>query len=797
MLVEETRTKVLGKAVLRKEDRRLITGKDTFVAGMKKPGMLHLALVRSPYAHARILSVKTSKAAKHRNVRAVLTWDDVKDFKVYWFTHRELRKAECYPLAAQKVRYVGEPVAAVVAESLEDAKDAAELVEMEFDPLPAVVSVEDGMKEGATLLYDDWGDNISMHSQFQTGDVEKVFAEADHVFEEKLSVHRHSPVPIEPRAYLAEYDRSSDSITLWATTQTPHLLRTIIAESIHHPESKIRVIEPDVGGSFGGKMPLYHEELLVCLIARSLGLPVKFVEDRTENLTTMHQAREQTHYLKVAVSRDGQLLAIKDKVVGNLGVSFPTTGSASLITATRFIPSCYKLKAYQAEIVGVATNKPPYGAYRGYGKDAANFIIERLVNIVAKRLQLDPVALRLRNFIRPDEFPYRNVAGALYDSGDYAACLTKAAHEIGYEDFRREQAQMRKKSRYLGVGFSVVLEPSGSHFPGSMMMGYETATARLLPSGSVAVFTGVTSTGTSHETVFAQIASEVLGVPYQDVSVIEGDTDLTPYGFGNWASRSVVLGANALYLACLKLRKKVIKVASLLFDAPEADLRLEDGYVVSAATGKKLALKEVAAASYYMDPRIPPTIPPGLDETEFFFPSTVGTVADKGGGRNAYAAYGYSVNAAIVEVDIQTGATKTLRYIVCADPGRILNPQVVEGQVVGGVAQGFGGALLEENVYSEDGQPLAANLADYAIPSSVEIPNIEVSHTQTPSPLLPLGAKGVGEGGAEGVAATLGNAVEDALAPFNIDLRELSLKPESVWMKIRQASGQNSAPETT
>jgi len=789
-ILEMSHQTTLGTSPLRKEDLRLITGKDTYVSNMKRHGMLYMAILRSPYAHARIRSIDSSEAKSHQGVVSIFEGEDVRPYPCYWYSQADgMKRATCYPLALEKVRYVGEPVVALVADSPENAKDAIEKISVEYDPLQAITSASDGLKDRAPLIYEEWGDNIAMRYEIKGGDVEKTFANADLVFEETLSIHRHSPVPMEPRAYLAEYDSSSSFITLWATTQNPHLIRTIISATIGHPESKIRVVEPDVGGAFGGKMPSYPEEFLVCIFAKRLARPVKYVEERSESFVAMHQAREQSHHVKIAVSKDGMIQAIDDKIVGDLGVSFPTTGPASLATAARFIPSIYNLQAYRASIIGVATNKPPYGAFRGFGKDASNFIIERIMNIVATRMKMDPVKLRSKNFIKHEQLPYRNITGALFDSGNYDECLRRATELIGYNKFRQTQSDLQRESRFVGIGFSVVLEPSASHFPNSLMNGYEKATVRLDPTGCLTVLSGMTSTGTSHETVLAQIASDVLTIPYDDITVAEGDTQFTPYGFGNWASRSVVLGANAVHLACVKLRERILQTASYLVNEKIENLELQSGRVlVKSNTSKSLSLKEISYASYFMHPSIPRTISPGLEATEFFFPPTVEAVPNSDGNRNAYAAYGYSVNAAIVEVDIETGTVKILKYIVCADAGRILNPKVVEGQIVGGVCQGMGGIFLEEQPFDSDGQPLATSFMDYLLPTATDVPDITIAHMESPSPFLPLGAKGVGEGGAEGVAATVINAVEDALKPFAVRIRETPLKPEVVWRCIRGTS---------
>jgi carbon-monoxide dehydrogenase large subunit len=383
---------------------------------MTRPDMLYMSILRSPYAHARIKSIQVSEARDQEGVVLIMTGRDVEQYPCFWYSQPEgMKRAVCFPLALEKVVYVGEPVAAMIANSPVRAKDAIEKIVVDYEELEPISRAENGLAQGSPIIYEEWGDNVAMRYEIRGGDVEKAFREADQIISEKLSIHRYSATPMEPRAYLAEYDKSSNLVTLWATTQNPHLLKTIIAITLKHPESKVRVVEPDVGGAFGGKMPSYPEEFLVCIAAKKVGRPIKYVEERSESLISMHQAREQIHNLQIAVSKDGIILGIKDQVIGDLGSSFPTTGPASLATAARFIPSCYKIRGYSAQIVGVATNKPPYGAYRGFGKDAANFVVERVVDIVASRLGLDPVKVRLRNLIASNELPFRTVTGSYYD----------------------------------------------------------------------------------------------------------------------------------------------------------------------------------------------------------------------------------------------------------------------------------------------------------------------------------------------------------------------------------------------
>ena len=723
----------------------------------------------------------------------VITGDELRTkYRPIYTYHNsgEMMRADLYPLAVDKVRHIGEPVVAVVARSKAEAVDAVELVKVEFEPLKVVVDAEAALASDSTLLYEEWGSNVMLHHAFSNGDFELAKQEADVIVKERIYVHRHSPVPIEPNGCVAEYDRNG-VLTLWVTTQTPHILRTILAETIGIAEPMIRVVEPDVGGGFGGKMPIHLEDILVCFLAVELKSAVKYIEQRSEHLIASHQAREQVHYIEAALKKDGTILGIKDKMIGNLGVYLPNPGPASLITTSRFIPGCYKIRNYEVEVFGVATNKATYGAYRGFGKDAASYVIEKLMDVAARKLNLSPVDIRLRNLIRSDELPYRTATGALYDSGNYAACLKNLLDRIDYDHLKEEQAALRKRGRHVGIGLSFALEPAASHFPGTPNQDIDGTMIRLEPTGKFSVFTGVTSTGTGSKTTFAQIAADELGVPFEDVFVVQGDTNQGPYGRGTWASRGVVVGGNSVLFAARRLRQKILRFAAHLNRSDEADLSIQQGFVVSALNSKiRISMRQLASSFYLSVVGIPNDIlEEGMEATSYFMPRNVETVPNEKGERNAYATYGYSACAAMVEVDLETGFTRVLRYVCLADAGRIVNPQILEAQMHGGIVQGIAGAIFEENKYAEDGLPLASTFIDYLIPTAVDVPKIEVSHLETPSPFVPLGSKGAGEGPIIGVYAALSNAVEDALEPFGTRIRELPLSPEYVWNRSRSNQG--------
>jgi carbon-monoxide dehydrogenase large subunit len=788
-----TSQRVLGTSVRRVEDIPLLKGRGTFVNDIVLPGMLHMVVVRSLYAHARVEKVDVSEALKQPGVVDALTGEDVARLTnpiMSYFNPASLamKSADCYALSFGKVRFVGEPVAAVVANNREEAEDAAEFVTIDYDPLPPVVDAEDALKAGAPVLYEEWGDNLMLQYKFQAGEVEQAFHKADRVIKERLKIHRYTGAPIETRGYLASYDAPTRLLTLWASTQNPHQLRTILAKTLNHPEPLIRVIEPDVGGAFGVKMPSYPEESLTCLFSMRLGKPVKFFEERRENLIVSHQAREQTHYVEVAVKRDGLILGLKEKLIVNLGIYFPTCGPLSNLTCVRFIPGCYKIQNYQCEVMGAVTNKSTYGAYRGYGKDAATYVIERVMDIVARELGLEPLEVRMRNVISPEELPFRTATGALLDSGNYPGALRKVLDLINIEEFKAGQREQRRKGRYLGLGYALVLEPSASHFPDSLLMGFDGATVRLEPSGEVTVLSGSTSTGMGSRTVLGQVVAEELALPFDHVHVAQGDTSICPYGYGNWASRTSVIATNAALLAARQVKEKALAIAGHLMGARENDLIVRDARICSKLDpNKSVSFREIASFAWQMShPKtFPKEMAPGLEATQYYFPPNLEYVNDEKGRRNAYAAYGYSAQAAVVEVDPETGLVRILRYVIVHDAGRALNPTIVMGQTHGGLAQGIGGALFEHNVYDENGQPLAATFMDYRIPTALEIPDIEIVNVESPSPFLPLGAKGVGEGGAQGASAVLANAVEDALSPFTFKIRELPITPERIWASLK------------
>ncbi len=796
IFAQSQKQSIIGSPFLRVEDGRFLIGSAKYVEDIALPNLHHLVILRSTYPHAKLKKVDVSDALKLSGVSGIFTGNDIKKISkpiYHWYNARGLKSADIFCLASEKVRYVGDPIAAVVVSDRGIAKDALDLISVDYDPLIPVVKVDEALANDAPLLYEEWGTNVMLEHELGGGNVEEAFRQAHRIIEADIGSHRYSASPLEARAYSSVYD--PPNLTVWASTQQPHQVRTIIARTIDFPEGSIRVIEPDIGGGFGAKQPTYPEEILVPLLAKNLRIPLLFFEERKENLTSMHQAREVSHHIAAAVDQKGLVLGVRDRIRANLGAYLPTCGPGSVIIAGKSAPGAYKIRNYKAEILGVTTNKAPYGALRGYGKDSGNFAIERMMDIIAYELGLDPIEVRLRNIVKPSDMPYRSVTGALYDSGDYPACLAKAATLISYYDIKRKKKELNSNGKAIGVGISLTVEPTGSHYPGAFMLGYEGATVRIEPSGEITVLVGSASMGTGHETMVSQIVAQELGLrDLKNIRVFEGDTRACSFGFGTWASRTTVTTGNAVLLAIRDIKEKILRIASQVYEANIDDLRMCDGKIVdSRKPSTSISIKDIASIAYAGIPRtLPSGMEPGLESTRFYLPPNIEHIETPGGGRNTYAAYTNSAHAAVVEVDLETGEMKVRDYLVITDCGRAINPMIIEGQIVGGVVQGIGGAIYEENLYSEEGEPLATTFGDYLLPTSMEAPNVRVRIHESPSPFNPLGAKGVGEGPIEGVPATLTCALEDALSHLGVQVRGLPLSPEKVWKMIR-SEGNNTS----
>jgi aerobic carbon-monoxide dehydrogenase large subunit len=776
--------KMVGAQVRRVEDPRVLLGKSRYVDDVRLSGTVALAFVRSPYAHAKITRVDVSAAQAHPEVLAVLSGADVAGvippLRVEYDPVRAPKHKACdWPVLAQeRIRFVGEAVAAVVATNRYLAEDAAALVEVEYDPLDVIWDAEKALEPGSPLVHEDWGDNIMQVLHAEIGEVARAFQEADCVVAERFTTGRHMALPMETRGCLASFEPATDSLTLRTSTQVPHVVRLHLALVLNFPEHHIRVVARDVGGGFGLKAHLFGEEVVVAFLARCLGRPVKWIEDRREHLTASLHAKQQVVQAELALKKDGTILGVTGRFISDVGAysDYPWGSALEAGHAASAVPGPYKVPAYRFEALSVATNKATLGLYRGVGLPTAVLVMERLMDLAAQKLGIDPVELRIRNMICKEDHPYTTITGAEIESGSHQESLRKALEMLRYEGFRVQQRQFREQGRYIGVGLGCYVEgtaPSSQALQamGAPVGGYESATVRMNVTGKVTVLVGTHSHGQSHETTLAQVAADELGVPLADVRVIEGDTTAVPYGSGTWGSRSAVTGGGATILASRKVREKILRVASRLSELPIDDLELADGIVRRKQDGAVLVpIKEIARRVLYGQVT---GEEPGLEATSHYEPPP--------------STHANATHLATVEVDIDTGQIKLLRYIVVEDCGTIINPMVVDGQIQGGVAQGIGTALYEHAIYDENGQFLTGTLMDYLVPTAADVPRVEIGHIVSPSPYTPGGIKGMGEGGAIAPPAAVANAIADALSPFGVvRINEIPLTPERVLAAIER-----------
>jgi carbon-monoxide dehydrogenase large subunit len=769
----------IGKAVRRVEDPRLLRGQGLYVADVRLPGMLHMAVVRSPHAHARVLRVDLAAALSEPGVVAAFKFADLGSNPPpmpMLVPHASLRPRMPYPLAADKVRHVGEPVAIVVAESAYAAEDAVERVIVDYEELPVVLDAETALAPGAPLVHEDLDSNLMAEMTQTVGDPDRAFAEADVVLRETFYMARMSGQPMETRGVVAVPERGKlgEHLTVWDSTQSPHTARRVLSSMLGMPQHAIRVIAPDVGGGFGVKNRFYQEEFLVPWLARRLGRPVRWLEDRREDLLTTYQARDQLHELEVAARRDGTLLAVRDRYVTNNGAYSPFGIVAPFNAATTLV-SQYRHPNLHVEMRVAYTNKTPAAPYRAAGRPPAVLAIERGMDLVARELGIDRFDVRERNVIQPHEFPYqaglidRDGTPYVYDSGNYPEGLRRAREMVDVAAFREQQTGARRAGRYIGLGIGSYVESTGRG-------PFEGATIRVEPSGKVIVATGAAPQGQSHETTLAQVCAERLGVPLEDVTIITGDTDAIALGVGTYASRSAVTAGNAVSGAATLVKEKALKVAAHLLEVSPGDLELNRGvFTVRGAPERQVTLARVAQVVTSPPPAytFPEGLEPGLEATHYFHPEA-----------NTYAS---GVHVAVVEVDVETGQVWVLRYAAVHDCGTVINPLVVDGQVIGGVAQGLGNALYEEMVYDASGQPLTTTYMDYLLPTAMEVPPVELAHVVTKTPLNPEGIKGAGEGGTMPGPAVIASAIDDALAPFGVKVTRMPLSPAQVRELVIQA----------
>jgi len=766
--------RMVGQRIKPRKDLPLVQGLGVYVDDIKLPKMIRAAFLRSPYAHALIRNIDSTKALELPGVIAVLTGKEGAKQLVHWMKLPGLRQPERYSLAVEKVRYVGEPVAVVAAIDREVAEDALELIDVDYEPLPPVVDAEKAMRPGTPLLYEKWGDNVIFHDAFRSEGTSEAFAEADMVVKERLVSNRYSPTPIENRGVVASYDREKDYLTVWASTQFPHVMRTFLSEVLGFPENRIRVIAPNVGGGFGIKSAIFPDEVSVVILSMKLGRPVKWVEERREHLMVAGHERQQVHEIECAVKKDGTLLAVRDKIVADFGASgmFWTEVQPAML-ASASIPGPYRLRYYDFDLWCVATNKGPCGPHRGFGRPVAAYVMERMMDIIARKLGMSPVEVRLKNMIAPEEMPWTTPIGVFYDSGDYRSNLERTLSLADYESLKKEQTRLRKEGRLVGLGIACYVEytaPASSRLQGPLgwsVGGWESCHLSIDPSGKVSARLGTASQGQAHETVFAQIISDALGADFDDVYVSEGDTENAPYGWGAWASRSTVATGGACIKASRKLRDKILHVAAHMLNEAAEDLEMGKSIVTSKRTGKSTTLREIAKLALRFSSRLPEGMEPGLDVISYYEPETRTTCS-------------FASHLAQVEVDRETGVVKLLKYFMVDDSGVIVNPLTVEGQIHGSLAHGIGGAMFEDLVYGEDGQLQSSTFVDYLLPTATVMP--EVIHDFTETPSLNIGGfKGMGEGAAIPTAGALANAVDDALSELDVKFLELPITPEKVY----------------
>lgn len=787
-------TKWVGTSIPRKEDAKYLTGRAIYVDDMKLPGMLYCAILRSQYAHAKIKKIDVSEATKLPGVVTVITGEDVKKYPLapqMELSHFTLKAPPAFPIAVDRVRYVGEPVAAVAAVDRYVAEDALELIQVEYEPLPPVVDVEKAIGKGSPLLYEEWGDNIQCHLAFKEGDIDKAFKEADRIVKGRISEHRYSGFPIEGRAILASYNPADGKLDIWTSTQGVYQARSYIARTLKFPEQNIRVIAPNTGGGYGNKLN-WCVEPIPCLLSIKTGRPVKFTENRQESLMTAPHSRDYKMDVEVPCKKDGTILGIKMRMLVDIGVEASHRGSsiAMLLITGKYCLGPYKIPNYSLDMSAVVTNKSFGCAYRGFGKDISNRILERMINIMSRELGIPPEEIRRKNFIQPNEFPYRQATGALYDSGNYPELIGRALNKIDIENLRKEKAKMRKEGKYIGIGIASMLEPAGAAVPEAVVNGMEGATVKIMPEGGITLSTGHTNIGQGIETTLAQVVADELGVTPYDVRVIYGDTDMSPVGLGTFSSRGAVWVVGATVTACRKLKEKVLKMGAHILKAKPDEVDLQEGKIlVKKDPAKFLTLKDLASQVTFWPGAIgilPSDLlytDPSLEVTSYWTspnPPTSWTPPI-----NLYTTTPSACEIAVVEVDIETGKVKVLKYLVVHDCGTLINPRIVENQFIGGNLQGIGGILYEEMRYDENGQPLTTTFMDYLMPTAKEIPEVfEFDHIETASPFTHLGTKGMGEGGAICSPSAIINAVEDALG---VTVKNTPLKPETVLELVKEA----------
>jgi carbon-monoxide dehydrogenase large subunit len=784
--VEQPAQKWVGQALRRKEDPRMITGRGRYVDDMVVPGMLYMAVVRSPEAHARIVSVDSSAAAAMPGIHGVFSGEDLdlaSPLPMAWVPPGvEVNAPEHWPLAKGEVKYVGQGVAVVVGEDKYAVVDAAEQVLVEYDPLPVVVDPEKALADGSALVHSDFGTNKTHEWSIGGGDMDAAWSEAEVVVERRIVNHRTAGAPIEPRVCIADY--RGGQLTLHLTSQNPHLIRLFMAGELEMSEDRIRVIAPDVGGGFGVKISHYAEEILAAWISRKVGRAVKWTETRSEHMSSTIHGRDQIDYVKVGAKRDGTITGLECTAIADLGAYY-TLLTPFIPCFTGFVISgCYKIPNLNFKAIGVFTNKMATDATRGAGRPEATHLIEVMVEQLAAELGMDPLEVRRKNFIPKEDFPAEVAIGIVYDSGDYHGSLDKLLTHVDVEEFRREQASLRERGVYRGIGFSTWMEICGlapSRAVGPAGVGlqagfYESSQVRVHASGSATVYSGTAPHGQGLDTAFAQIVADKLGISPDMVDVQHGDTGTGPFGLGTYGSRSLAVGGESIARSANKLVEKAKRIAAHNLEAAPEDIELTDGkFAVKGSPDKGLTIAEIAGAAYVtMD--MPDGMEPGLEESTFYDPENF--------------VFPFGAHACIVDVDAETGKVDIVRYVAVDDCGPAINPKLIDGQIHGGIVHAIGQALYERIHYDDDGQLVTGTFVDYALPSAADVPSFETDRTETPSPVNSLGVKGVGEAGTIAASPAIVNAVIDALRPLGVSYIDMPLSPQNVWSQIQLAQGE-------
>jgi aerobic carbon-monoxide dehydrogenase large subunit len=776
----------IGQSRRRKEDAHLITGRTTWTDNMTLPGMLHLAMLRSPMAHAKITSIDASEAKTRPGVVAVFTGQDFKDVQgdvpCAWPVTPDMVNPGAPALAVSQVNFAGECVAVVAARSKAEAQDALEAIDIDYDHLPAVLDMEEAIKPGAQLVHPNTESNKSYTWVFDSGEagtggaIDEALAGAEVTVKRRFIQQRLVPAFMEPRSVVVQ--PSGDNITVWSATQIPHILRVMLALTLGIPEHKLRVVAPDVGGGFGGKIPVTPEEIIAVMVSRRLGKPVKYTESRSESLMAAHHGRDQIQDITITATRDGRLTGLDVHLLADMGAYLRLVGPGVPILGAFMFNAIYKIPAYRFTCEGIFTTKTPTDAYRGAGRPEATYGIERIMDELAVELGMDPMELRRKNWIKHEEFPYTTVSGLTYDSGNYEAATDKALELIGWADLRAEQQKRRESndSVQLGLGISTFTEMCGlapSRVLGSLSYGaggWEHAAIRMLPTGMVQVVTGASAHGQGHETAFAQIVADRLGVAFDDVDILHGDTAVSPKGLDTYGSRSLAVGGIAIVNAADKVIEKARKIAAHLLEANEDDLEFGGGkFSVKGSPGSEVGIADVALAVFAAH-NLPDGVEPSLDSDATFDPQNF--------------SFPHGTHLCAVDVDTETGRVTIRKYVCVDDVGTPINPLIIEGQVHGGLAQGIAQALFEEAVYDDSGNLTTGTFVDYTLPSAADLPSFTTERTETPSTTNPLGVKGVGEAGTIASTPAVINAIVDALRPFGVDDIRMPATPERVWRAI-------------